>query len=104
MLGIHFPLLTPHVQELLEGSGLSEDATMQINISDLISALTEKDVDWNATSFTSSTATENVDDSVDFNEETDDSVNFSEDDGGNFSEDDDVNSIPHSAVPRLLSW
>ena len=110
MLGIHFPLLTrtPHVQELLEGSGLSEDATMQINISDLISALTagspEKGANWNATSFTSSTATENVDDSVDFNEETDDSVNFSEDDGGNFSEDDDVNSIPHSAVPRLLSW
>ena len=67
---------------------------MQINISDLISALTEKDVDWNATSFTSSTATENVDDSVDFNE--DDDVNFNEDDG--------VNLIPHSAVPRFLSW
>ena len=98
MLGIHFPLLTPHVQELLEGSGLSEDATMQINISDLISALTtgspEKAANWNATSFTSSTATENVDDSVDFNE----------DDDVNFNEDDSVNLIPHSAVPRFLSW
>jgi len=101
-------------EELLEGSGLSEDANMQINISDLISALTagspEKGANWNATSFTSSTATENVDDSVDFNE--DDDVNFNEDDGVNFSEDDivnfnetnGVNLIPHSAVPRFLSW
>ena len=76
---------TTHFQELPEGSGLSEDATMQINISDLISALTtdstEKDLDWNGTNLTSTAI-------------KDDSVNFN----------DSVNSIPHSAVPRLLSW
>ena len=79
---------TTHFQELPEGSGLPEDASMQINISDLISALTnnstEKDDDWNATNLTSTTT-------------NDDSVNFNED-------NDSVNSIPHSAVPRLLSW
>jgi len=85
--------LTTLPQELPEGSGLSEseDETMQINISDLISALTtaspEKDVDWNATNLTSNAATNKVDDSVNFNEDN-----------------DGVNSIPHSAVPRLLSW
>jgi len=83
--------LTILPEELPEGSGLSEDETMQINISDLISALTtaspEKDFDWNATNVTSSTATNKVDNSVNFNDD-----------------DDNVNSIPHSAVPRLLSW
>ena len=76
---------TTDFQELSEGSGLSEDATMQINIPDLMSALTtnstETYVNWNASNMTS-TATK------------DDSVNFN----------DSVNSIPHSAVPRLLSW
>jgi len=91
MPGLFIPILLlaaldgEQPEELPEGSGLSEDATMQINISHLISALTtnstEKDVDWNATNLTS-TAT------------NDDSVNFN----------DSVNSIPHSAVPRLLSW
>ena len=69
---------------------------MEINISDLISALTttlpEKGVDWNATN---SRATNNVDDSVKFNEDA--GVNSNE-------ETDSANSIPHSAVPRLLSW
>merc|ERR1719500_2149592 len=73
-----------------EGSGLSEDAAaVQINISDLISTLLEilpeKDDDLDTPSFTS-TSTTNVDDSV------------------NFNVDDNTNSIPHSAVPRLLSW
>merc|ERR1712198_69462 len=83
--------LTILPEELPEGSGLSEDETMQINISDLISALTtaspEKDFDWNATNVTSSSATNKVDNSVNFNDDN-----------------DNVNSIPHSAVPRLLSW
>jgi len=75
---------------LTESSGLSEDAAaVQVNISDLISTLveisTEKDDDLDTSSFTS-TSTTNVDDSVNFNVE------------------DNTNSIPHSAVPRLLSW
>merc|ERR1719489_286178 len=78
-------------EELPEGSGLSEDATMQINISHLISALTtnstEKDGDCNASNLTSTATKDNI---VNFN----DRVNFN----------DSVNSIPHSAVPRLLSW
>merc|ERR1719219_2038076 len=73
-----------------DGSGLSEDAAaVKINISDLISTLLEispeKDEDLDTSSFTS-TFTTNVDDSV------------------NFNVDDNTNSIPHSAVPRLLSW
>lgn len=73
-----------------DGSGLSEDAAaVKINISDLISTLleisTEKDDDLGTSSFTS-TFTTNVDDSL------------------NFNVDDKTNSIPHSAVPRLLSW
>merc|ERR1712061_26435 len=65
-----------------EGSGLSEDAAaVQVNISDLISTLleisTEGDDDLDTSSFTSTS---------------------------NFNVDDNTNSIPHSAVPRLLSW
>jgi hypothetical protein len=91
------PIVLP--EELLEGSGLSEDETMEINISDLISALTttlpEKGVDWTATNFPNSRAANNVDNSV----------NFNEGDGFNSNEEtDSANSIPHSAVPRLLSW
>jgi len=70
-------------QPILLQEELSEDAGMQINISHLISALTtnSKDVDWNASNLTSTTT-------------KDDRVNLN----------DSVNSIPHSAVPRLLSW
>ena len=75
---------------------------MSINISDLISALStvtispEKDIDWNATTiFTSNNA--NVD-SVNF--EAEDNVDL----GVELNVDENINKIPHSAVPRLLSW
>jgi len=86
---------------LPEGSGLDDNnknTTLSINISDLISALStvtispEKDIDWNATTIlTSSNA------SVD-------SVNFKAEDDVELDVDENMNKIPHSAVPRLLSW
>jgi len=98
------PIVLPELEKLLEGSGLSEDETMQINISDLISALAttspEKGIDWNEANFTSSSTTNIVDDGIKFNEENGVDINEETDD----TISDSVNSIPHSAVPRLLSW
>merc|ERR1712226_1101036 len=98
------PIVLPELEKLLEGSGLSEDETMQINISDLISALAttspEKGIDWNEANFTSSSTTNIVDDGINFNEENGVDTNEETDD----TISDSVNSIPHSAVPRLLSW
>jgi len=73
---------------------------LSINISDLISALStvtispEKDIDWDATTILTS------------NNASVDSVNFEADDNFDVELDGDenINKIPHSAVPRLLSW
>ena len=71
---------------------------MSINISDLISALStvtispEKDIDWNTTTILTS------------NNASEDSVNFEAEDNVDLDVDENVNKIPHSAVPRLLSW
>merc|ERR1712012_1036360 len=86
-------------ERLPEGSGLdNKNTTLSINISDLISALStvtispEKDIDWNATTILTSSKA-----SVD-------SVNFEAQDNVDPDVDENVNKIPHSAVPRLLSW
>ena len=52
----------------------------------------EKDIDWNATTILTSSKA-----SVD-------SVNFEAQDNVDLDVDENVNKIPHSAVPRLLSW
>ena len=71
---------------------------MSVKISDLISALSpvsispEKDIDWNATTMLTS------------NNASVDSVNFETKDNVDLDVDENVNKVPHSAVPRLLSW
>jgi len=90
-------------ERLPEGSGLDDkNTTLSINISDLISALStisispEKDIDWNATTILTS------------NNASVDSVNFEAEDNVDLDVEldvhENVNKIPHSAVPRLLSW
>merc|ERR1711963_462665 len=86
-------------ERLPEGSGLDDkNTTLSINISDLISALStvtislEKDIDWNATTILTS------------NNASVDSVNLDVGDNVDLDVDENVNKIPHSAVPRLLSW
>ena len=60
----------------------------------------EKDIDWNATTiFTSNNASV---DSVNF--EAEDNVDLDVELDVDLDVDGNVNKIPHSAVPRLLSW
>merc|ERR1719192_924630 len=86
-------------ERLPEGFGLDDNnATLMINSSDVISALStvtispEKDIDWNTTTILTPSKA-----SVD-------SVNFDAEDNIDLDVDENVNKIPHSAVPRLLSW
>ena len=52
----------------------------------------EKDIDWNATTILTS------------NNASVDSVNFKAEDDVELDVDENMNKIPLSAVPRLLSW
>ena len=70
----------------------------------------EKDIDWNATTIlTPSNASV---DSVNFESEDNVDLDVDEDnvdldvdeDNVKLDVDENVNKIPHSAVPRLLSW
>ena len=52
----------------------------------------EKDIDWNATTILTS------------NNASVDNVDLDVGDNVDLDVDENVNKIPHSAVPRLLSW